>query len=225
MTELAITLNGEPRRVAGPVSLDGLLRHLGLDPKAHVVGMDFPGNSLKSGYFPEEEFALQLRGWIERARSWGFATLVLVNGHGAQNHNATIERLVQAYRPPETAIDVLGFLALTTGHVGSLNIGHATADETSLMLFDHPGDVALDLLPPSDQPLKSADFAVVDDLTFRGQPTPSHTLRREDDPRTEADAERGRAVREQTVTFICESLAAFLRDRDHAIRTNLACEL
>ncbi len=37
MTELAITLNGEPRRVAGPVSLDDLLRHLGLDARVVVV--------------------------------------------------------------------------------------------------------------------------------------------------------------------------------------------
>lgn len=37
MTELAITLNGEPRRVAGPASLDDLLRHLGLDARVVVV--------------------------------------------------------------------------------------------------------------------------------------------------------------------------------------------
>lgn len=37
MTELTITLNGEPRRVAGPASLDDLLRHLGLDARVVVV--------------------------------------------------------------------------------------------------------------------------------------------------------------------------------------------
>jgi thiamine biosynthesis protein ThiS len=37
MTVLAITLNGEPRRVAGPASLDDLLRHLGLDARVVVV--------------------------------------------------------------------------------------------------------------------------------------------------------------------------------------------
>jgi thiamine biosynthesis protein ThiS len=37
MTELSITVNGEPRRLAGPATLDDLLRHLGLDARSVVV--------------------------------------------------------------------------------------------------------------------------------------------------------------------------------------------
>lgn len=37
MTELDIIVNGEPRRVPGPATLDDLLRHLGLDARAVVV--------------------------------------------------------------------------------------------------------------------------------------------------------------------------------------------
>lgn len=37
MTGLAITLNGAPRQVAGPASLDDLLRELGLDARIVVV--------------------------------------------------------------------------------------------------------------------------------------------------------------------------------------------
>jgi sulfur carrier protein len=37
MGELAITVNGEPRRVPAPATLDDLLRHLGLDPRTVVV--------------------------------------------------------------------------------------------------------------------------------------------------------------------------------------------
>jgi thiamine biosynthesis protein ThiS len=37
---LAITLNGEPRDIPGPVTLDGLLRHLGLDPRMVVVELN-----------------------------------------------------------------------------------------------------------------------------------------------------------------------------------------
>jgi thiazole synthase/sulfur carrier protein len=37
MNDLSITLNGEPRRVPGPMTLAGLLEHLGLDPRAVVV--------------------------------------------------------------------------------------------------------------------------------------------------------------------------------------------
>ncbi|HET6798562.1 MAG TPA: sulfur carrier protein ThiS [Gemmatimonadales bacterium] len=37
MTELAITVNGELRRIPSPASAADLLRHLGLDPRTVVV--------------------------------------------------------------------------------------------------------------------------------------------------------------------------------------------
>ena len=37
MSELEIVLNGDPRRVPGPSTLEGLLAHLGLDPRTVVV--------------------------------------------------------------------------------------------------------------------------------------------------------------------------------------------
>lgn len=200
-----------------------MLRDLGIEPSAYIVGMDFPGHSLPSGYFPEEEFALQVRGWTERAAQWKFPVLVIVNGHGAQNHNAVLERLVQSHRSGESPIDVLAFLALVAEPGGALNVGHASADETSLMLLDHPQDVALDMLPNYGA-LKSAEFGIVDDATFRGQPTPDYTLREEDDPRYQAHEARGQAVRSRTVNYICECVGQFLEDKT-SVRTNLSVTL
>ncbi len=40
MTEIAITVNGEPRRVAAPVTLAGLIAHLGLDPRMVVAELN-----------------------------------------------------------------------------------------------------------------------------------------------------------------------------------------
>ena len=37
MSELAVTINGEARRVPGPATLLDLLGHLGLDPRTVVV--------------------------------------------------------------------------------------------------------------------------------------------------------------------------------------------
>jgi thiamine biosynthesis protein ThiS len=37
---VTITLNGEPREVPEPVTLDGLLRHLDLDPRMVVVELN-----------------------------------------------------------------------------------------------------------------------------------------------------------------------------------------
>ena len=40
MTELLVTVNGEPRRVPGPATLLDLLAHLGLDPRTVVVELN-----------------------------------------------------------------------------------------------------------------------------------------------------------------------------------------
>jgi thiamine biosynthesis protein ThiS len=40
MTQLAITVNGEPRQVPGPATVADLLRHLQLDPRTVVVELN-----------------------------------------------------------------------------------------------------------------------------------------------------------------------------------------
>lgn len=40
MNELAITVNGEPRRVPAPATMADLLRHLNLDPRTVVVELN-----------------------------------------------------------------------------------------------------------------------------------------------------------------------------------------
>ncbi|MGN6391870.1 MAG: sulfur carrier protein ThiS [Gemmatimonadales bacterium] len=40
MSELGVTINGERRRVPGPITLLDLLGHLGLDPRSVVVELN-----------------------------------------------------------------------------------------------------------------------------------------------------------------------------------------
>jgi len=40
MSDIEIVLNGESRRVPGPSTVAGLLRHLGLDPRTVVVELN-----------------------------------------------------------------------------------------------------------------------------------------------------------------------------------------
>ena len=40
MSELALVVNGEPRRLPGPATLADLLGHLGLDPRLVVVELN-----------------------------------------------------------------------------------------------------------------------------------------------------------------------------------------
>jgi creatinine amidohydrolase len=197
-----------------------MLKSLGLNPNSYVVGMDFPKNPLVSGYFPEEEFVIQVMGWVERAIEWNFPTLVIINGHGAQNHNEALYRIVQAFRPKNTPIDVLAFLGLVKDAQGNLNIGHASHDETSIMMMDYPEDIAMHFLPPKSRPLKSADFSIVDDLTFRCQPTPDFSLRKDDDPRFLSNAAYGKKARAVTVAYVTQQIRRFLKDRS-APRCNL----
>ena len=75
-----------------------MLRHIGFKGDEYVVGMDFPACGLRSLYCPEEMFGLVLRGWLELIhRSWGFRRIVIVNGHGGENHLAVINRLRLEY--------------------------------------------------------------------------------------------------------------------------------
>jgi thiamine biosynthesis protein ThiS len=40
MTELRLTVNGDPRTIPGPASVTDLLTHLGLDPRMVVVELN-----------------------------------------------------------------------------------------------------------------------------------------------------------------------------------------
>jgi creatinine amidohydrolase len=194
-----------------------VLKRLGIDPSSHVVGMDFPKHSLRSGYFPEEQFALHVRGWIERAIDWKFRTIVIINGHGATNHKEVLHRMTQHYGQKGSPIQVLAFQA----YEPNLNplMGHATVHETSLMMLDFPGDVSLSSLPPKTRALKLRDFGIVDDLTFTGRVSHDHTLLHEDDPRFYATTTNGKKVRELTVRYVCGKVQAFLQKRSK-VRTD-----
>src|SRR4051794_30361016 len=73
------------------------LRDLGFKGDEWIVGMDFPHNSMKSLYSMEDVFALVIRARLELVIAQGYKLIVLVNGHGATNHLATLDRLAKEY--------------------------------------------------------------------------------------------------------------------------------
>jgi creatinine amidohydrolase/Fe(II)-dependent formamide hydrolase-like protein len=77
-----------------------------------------------------------------------------------------------------------------TNTEGVMEVGHASRIETSVMMALQPQTVDLSKLPPDGVPLRNADWAIVDYLTFLGQPTPQKIVRDEDDPR-QANEEMG----------------------------------
>ncbi|HUI69397.1 MAG TPA: creatininase family protein [Spirochaetia bacterium] len=176
------------------------LAALGFSPTDYVEGMDFPANSVQSAYVREETFSVVVRGTLDalfdRMR---YRYVVIVNGHGADNQRSVLDRLCAEYnarRAPRLAWVYPGFpRSLIAG-----SIGHATAEESSMLLASWPGCVDLSRLPAVG-PLRNVDHAVVDGDTFDGSPTSDFTVRSGQDPRLHTDAAVGQgyvdtAVRE-----------------------------
>jgi creatinine amidohydrolase/Fe(II)-dependent formamide hydrolase-like protein len=177
-----------------------MLGWLGLDPASYIVGMDFPANPLPSMYCAEEIFALLVREQLRLAVRMGFRLVVLVTGHAATNQIAVLERLAVEFSAegPARVIVVLPFV---TNQSGVMEVGHASLIETSVMQSLYPETVRLENLPALPEPLRNADWAVVDYETFLGEPTSDHTIHAHDDPRL-ASAEQGQKTILQAVEQI-----------------------
>lgn len=166
-----------------------MLRSMGLPETARIEGMDFPANNYRSFYFREEVFALVLRDAIGMAAANGYRVIHIVNGHGAANQLSVIERLCAELDAPPVRRVAWGYAFPEELRRGL--IAHAAAEETSILLHLEGDRVRLDALPAAPQPLRNADFAIVDGPTFDGRPTPDHTVRSEVDPRMRSDAAAG----------------------------------
>ncbi len=174
------------------------LEALGFSRDAFVEGMDFPKNSIASAYLREEVFAAVVRDTLNILfNRMNFLRVLIVNGHGAENQLAVMNRLCSEFNaagnPGKRAIWVYpGFPhSLVAG-----SIGHATSDESSMLAATWPGCVDLYRLPTEGK-LKNIDHAVIDGDTFDCSPTPDHTLREEQDPRYHTDPGWGQAQVEQ----------------------------
>ena len=186
------------------------LKDLGFKGDEWIVGMDFPANSMKSLYSMEDVFGLVMRARIELLIDQGYKLIVLVNGHGAANHMATLDRLAKEYTGL-TSTRVLFTTAFDPSPDGTYNIGHADALETSLMLALHPDSVAVNALPPLPDPLRNIDFGIVDGDTFAGNPTPGYTLRPEADPRRNSSAAQGKTALDGDVVRLSAQVQVALK--------------
>ena len=180
-----------------------MLRSIGFEGDEYIVGMDFPTNGLPSYYFPEEVLAVVVRSYLDLLIEHGYKMVVLMNGHGAENQIGTLQRLAVEYTHEKPA-RVMLLMPIPGFTKGRWSYAHASEGETSVMQAIAPETVDLGALPGSG-PLRNVDFAVVDDETFRLQPTEDHTVRPEEDPRR-ASAEEGerrlRACTEELVAAV-----------------------
>lgn len=185
------------------------LTALGFADNERIVGMDFPGNPVKSLYFEEGAFALTVREILRLLKADGYKLLVIVNGHGAVNHQRALRRLAaeESERPSVWVEYAMAFLPATPPFSDP---GHAEKVETSIMMEVMPDLVDLASLPPRDVPLRYQDYGIVDGKAFDGSPTSDFTLRSEADPR-DASPELGRRILGAEVERLVEIVHERLR--------------
>ena len=184
------------------------LRDLGFKGDEWIFGMDFPANSLRSLYVREEFFALLVREMLDRLVEQGWKVIAIVNGHGADNQRAVLDRLSAEFsaRGPARVVNLFAWASASSAE----STGHADGEETAELMAIWPETVDLSTLPPADQPLYNVDWAVVDGPTFGGQPAPDHTVR--DDPRTSATRERGERALQESIEWLAAQMRAIVRD-------------
>ena len=187
-------------------------RDLGFSERDYIVGMDFPNNMLKSLYCREEFLALLVRELLDGLLALKYRLIVIVNGHGASNHLETLRRLSTEYTACSPARVLLAPAWLANDDTFKIGPGHADAAETSLMMALYPERVDMHELPPASEPLRNQDWAVVDAETFRGRPTPDHTVRAEADPRLSASAQLGRQTLARIIDAVEQEVRAALQE-------------
>jgi len=184
-----------------------MLKNIGFGGGEYIVGMDFPVNNMKSLYAKEDAFGAAAREYLRILVVQNYKLIVIVNGHGAENHIKTLERLAAEFNA-ET--DATVYYTITTFFKsGKQDYGHATKTETSLMAHLHPESVDCSVLPPVGTPLKNIDHAIVDHDAFIGYPNEDRAV--SDDPR-DYDPEEGRTVFEHSVNIISTKIFELLKN-------------
>jgi creatinine amidohydrolase/Fe(II)-dependent formamide hydrolase-like protein len=162
--------------------------------------MDFPGFSLPSLYNEESALGIIVQDLVEKFKRQGFKVVVLVSGHGGQNHWITLTRIARERTIPGEFVVLHAFgLRPQDDYTG----GHAEKGETDFMLAYYPATVDLGALPPPAEPLRNMDYGVLDNLTCMGQPTENFTVRSQQDPRT-SSGEAGQAAHNDSVRRLAQ---------------------
>jgi len=176
------------------------LKKIGFSGHEEIVGMDFPENTLKSMYWPEDLYREIMKQQITFLCNMGFRTVVIVNGHGADNQIRVLNELSEQLSEETGSRVIAQFILFEDCGIG---VGHAGLLETSVMLALKPEGVDLGQLPKKPQKLKNTDYAIVDSETFNFGGNQDFTVIH--DPR-DADAQIGRKVIEYEINRCAEEI-------------------
>jgi creatinine amidohydrolase/Fe(II)-dependent formamide hydrolase-like protein len=155
-------------------------------------------------------FSLIVRGTLEALfQRMRYSAVVIVNGHGADNQRAVLDRLCAEYNAGSGRRLRWVYPGFPRSLVAG-SIGHATAEESSMLMAMWPGCVDVARLPESG-PLRNIDHAVVDGDTFDGASTADFTVRPEQDPRRHTRAEVGEQYVEEAARETVADIRTWLR--------------
>jgi creatinine amidohydrolase len=192
------------RATDGPQSL----RTLGFAGDERIVGMDFPGNPVKSLYIEEGTFAVIIREIIRLLKQEPYRLVLIVNGHGAVNHQRALRRLAAEESDPPR-VRVVYETAWGPPSPPDRDPGHAGRGETAFALSAAPHTVDLEALPPIETPLRYRDYGIVNGAAFDGRPTPDFTVPPDSDPRY-ASSDEGAAILARSVERLVRQVGAYL---------------
>lgn len=177
---------------------------LGFTGDERIVGMDFPHNPVKSLYYEESAFGITVREAVRGLKADPFRVLVLLNGHGAPNHQRTLQRIaVEETAPGQVA--VIYRTAWNPPAPPQDDPGHADRWETSIALALAEPHVGLDDLPPRGEALRYYEYGIVDGRAFDGYPAPDCVLPAASDPR-DARRDEGERLLQAAVASIAEEV-------------------
>lgn len=170
------------------------LRAIGFSGDESVVGVDFPRNTVKSLYLPNDLFRELVKTIVLYLKSLSFHRIILLNGHGAGMQIRTLSTLAQEYSDPSCQVkSIFCFdpsFPILMGHAGEL--------ETSLTAAISPEDVDIARLPGKEM-LHYKDYGILDAGAFLGKRNQAHSV--EADPRTATKAKGERAI-----SSLCDKL-------------------
>lgn len=175
---------------------------IGFGPNERITGMDFPGFPVKSLYYEEGTFAVTVREVVRLLKREPFRMIVILNGHGAVNHQRALRRLaVEESDPPRVAVE---YRIAWAHREGNADPGHAERWETSILLALEEECVKLSALPPLGQPLDYRNHGIVDGRAFDGRPSPHFLLPDEADPRHSTRQEGERLVEQEVRSLVSD---------------------
>ena len=158
---------------AAPLGIP-MCRTFGLpDSKKDAVGMDFAPNAFPSIYLKEPTLEALLNDYVDGLVAQGYRLIGLISGHGGAGHTPVLERICARSHAPAKVVWYPSMLPFSENDPNS---GHATVMETAVQMALCPKRVALDLLPPVDQKIICAQYGIIDDRFFRGDPTPDKSV-------------------------------------------------